>query len=292
MMDRRQKLIEVFQDTQEFYSENAELVSAIKYGQEHTRLYEADAYPVLPAIKKMGEVQVIQSRTFEAAMSLHKDSPDKKIAVLNFASAMHPGGGVKNGSSAQEESLCRCSTLYPALTQNWLREKFYNVNRAAHDCRHTDACIYSPNVVICKTDEDIPRRMKPENFVTVDVLTCAAPNLRNEPANWHNPETGEPIRMDPQELLSLHIHRGRHIMCIAAAHSVDILILGAFGCGAFRNDPYIVAQAYRTVTQEYQKYFDTIVFAIYCRDYESENFRVFRQELSQLDRRNQKELHR
>lgn len=63
---------------------------------------------------------VTKSKTFEAAMRLRKERPDAKIAVLNFASATNPGGGVKSGSSAQEESLCRCSTLYPTLNQRKL----------------------------------------------------------------------------------------------------------------------------------------------------------------------------
>jgi len=226
-------------------------------------------------IHHLQQIRISKNKTFEVAMKLHQEFPDKKIAVLNFASATRPGGGVKSGSSAQEESLCRCSTLFPTIDRKWLWQKYYDVNRAAQNVLHTDACIYSPGVILCKTDESIPKRMKPSDFVTVDVISCAAPNLRNEPANYHYPETGKPVRMDPDQLRSIHMKRARHIMHVAAANKVDILILGAFGCGAFANDPEIVAQAYRMAIIEYLPRFDVIEFAIYCKDHETDNYKAF-----------------
>lgn len=315
MADIRSQLIKVFEDTQRFYTEDAYLAAAVKSSRDHTKLYEAEDYPALPVlgtieslmkiadgsngslsaqgaaaeaiakikagdaydpVEHMQEVRVTRHKTFEAAMELHKEFPDKKIAVLNFASATRPGGGVKTGSSAQEESLCRCSTLYPTLDRRWLWQKYYDVNRAAHDVRHSDACIYSPDVVICKTDERIPTRMKPEDFVVVDVISCAAPNLRNQPSNWHNSETGKAIQMPEVELFRLHLQRGKHIMHIAAANKVDILVLGAFGCGAFENDPNVVAKAYHAALASYRARFDVIEFAIYCRNYETANYDAFK----------------
>ena len=280
MMDRKQQLIEVFEDTQKFYSEDPALKAAVKKSRENTRLYGADEYPELPDYPARScEVRVTKHKSFEAAMALRKEFPDKKIAVLNFASASRPGGGVTNGSSAQEESLCRCSTLYATLNTKPMWQGYYDVNRNMHDVLHTDACIYSPDVVICKTDESIPKRMKAENHVTVDVISCAAPNLRNEPANKHNPETGKLVRIEPQKLYDLHLSRAKHILHIAAANDVDIIVLGAFGCGAFQNDPNIVAKAYRDALKEYGKRFDVIEFAIYCRNYETENYDEFKKVL-------------
>lgn len=318
---KKEQLIKVFKDTQQFYSEDKTLAAAVEYGRDNTKLYEADDYPELPVLgtveslwamadnpdgfisaqaaayqamrkiqagapndpaQHLQQIRVSKNKTFEAAMKLHQEFPDKKIAVLNFASATRPGGGVKSGSTAQEESLCRCSTLYPTIDRRWLWQKYYDVNRAAHDVLHTDACIYSPGVIICKTDESIPKRMQPSDFVTVDVTSCAAPNLRNEPANYHNPETGKPVRMDPDQLRNIHMKRARHIMHVAAANKVDILILGAFGCGAFVNDPEIVAQAYRRVIREYQARFDVIEFAIYCKDLETDNYKAFYEQFKLL----------
>ena len=280
MIDRKKQLIEVFEDTQKFYTEDPALKAAVKRSRENARLYEADEYPELSdAPARSGAVRVTKHKTFEAAMALHREYPDKKIAVLNFASASRPGGGVTNGASAQEESLCRCSTLYATLNTKQMWQGYYDVNRSMHDVLHTDACIYSPDIVICKTDESIPKRMKAEDFVTVDVISCAAPNLRNEPANKHNPETGKPMRIEPQKLHDLHLSRAKHILHIAAANGSEIIVLGAFGCGAFQNDPNIVAKAYRDALNEYGNRFDVIEFAIYCRDYETENYDEFKKVL-------------
>lgn len=279
MPDRRQQLINVFQDTLQFCRENVRLAAAVTYGRENTRLYEADDYPELSDFgRKAGRIQVTGERSFEAAMRLHGVCPDQKIGVLNFASAIRPGGGVANGCTAQEESLCRCSTLYFAIDCEWLWEKYYQVNRRLGDIRHSDACIYSPEVIICKTDESVPRRMDERNFVTVDIITCAAPDLRNEPFDWNNPETGMPVKMEPGKLYDLHVRRAEHILHVAAANGVEILILGAFGCGAFQNDPYVVAKAYKTALKKYGDRFDRIVFAIYYSERETVNFRAFREE--------------
>lgn len=319
-MNKQDELIEVFEDTQKFYSQDsAALVTATAGSRKRTKLYEADDYPKLPvwgnpvvlwniaddpygsisaqaaaaqAIQEIEsgapfgarsyrqELRITKHRTFEAAMSLHQEFPDKKIAVLNFASAMRPGGGVKHGSSAQEECLCRCSNLFPTIDRQWLWQKYYEVNRNAQDVRHTDACIYSPDIVICKTDEAIPKRLKEEEFVFVDVISCAAPNLSQNPYNKHNPETGQAKFVSEQELFEIHVKRAQHIMHVAAANHVDILVLGAFGCGAFANDPKIVAKAYHSALANYRSRFDVIEFAIYCSPGHEENFDAFSKELA------------
>lgn len=315
LSNRKEQLKQVFEDTQQFYTENPILASAVDASRKNMKLYEADDYPDLPIlgtvetlwamadnpdgslyaqgaayaamkaieqgapndpVQHNQEIRLSKHRTFEAAMALHNEFPDKKIAVLNFASATRPGGGVKNGASAQEESLCRCSTLYPTIDRRWLWQKYYDVNRAAKNVLHTDACIYSPGVIICKTDESIPKRMPESDFVTVDVISCAAPNLRNIPANQHNPETGKPITVDRNQLYEIHLNRAYHIFHIAAANKVDILILGAFGCGAFANDPMVVAEAYRTAIIPYRARFDLIEFAIYSSGNKNENYDAFK----------------
>ena len=280
-MDKRARLAEIFRDTQQFYSTDSALIAAVEGSRKNTRLYEAGTAPAFPgSAAKDGAVTVTKSRTYEAAMRLAKQYPGKKIAVLNFASATKPGGGVINGSSAQEESLCRCSTLYPTLDRRFLWQNYYDVNRTAGDVLHTDACIYSPDIVICKTDENYPERMPQEDWVTVDVISCAAPNLRNTPANLYNPESGQAVSILPADLQRLHEQRARTILAVAADNSVDILVLGAFGCGAFRNDPRMVAKAYANVLKDCHRCFDLIEFAIFCREFETENYDAFAEVLA------------
>lgn len=274
--DKRERLAEIFRDTQQFYLANPVLRTAVENSRKGTVLYNPGDVPKLSENpSKNGIVTVTKFRTFEAAIRLAKQYPDKKIAVLNFASATNPGGGVTNGSSAQEESLCRCSTLYPTLDQKYLWQNYYNVNRAAGDPIHTDACIYSPKIVICKTDTDFPERQPQEKWVTVDVISCAAPNLRRKPANQYNPECGQTVNITSDELQKIHEQRAKSILSVAAGNGADILVLGAFGCGVFCNDPKVVAKAYANVLKDYRKCFDLIEFAVFCRDYETENYDAF-----------------
>lgn len=277
-MDRRQRLIEVFEDTKLFYTQNTKLVDSVRTAVRATRLYQPDEYPEgLTALSENCSIRVTNHKSFEAAMMIKKKHPDWKIAVLNFASATNPGGGVKTGSSAQEESLCRCSTLYPTLTQDWLWQDYYGKNRDSHDNLNTDACIYSPGIVICKTDEAYPVRMEEKDWVWVDVISCAAPNLRKRPGNHHNPEYGSTPEISAESLYELHKKRAKHIFHVAAAHHVDALVLGAFGCGAFANDPYVVAKAYKDTLKDYVQYYRYIEFAVYCRQSETENYDAFKE---------------
>ena len=280
MIDRRDRLAEVFRDTQAFYKENRFLKGSVDKATANAVYYPPDDYPELPeSADKQGAVRVSGSKTFEAAVGLHKEFPGKKIAVLNFASATNPGGGVKTGSSAQEESLCRCSTLYPTLNQQRMWDLYYSVNRARSDPLHTDACIYSPGIVICKTDEPLPQRLPEARFLSVDVITCAAPDLRERPANFYNPDGGSAVRISPDGLYELHLKRAKHILHVAACNGVEVLVLGAFGCGAFHNDPNVVAKAYRAALKDYGGRFDLIEFAVYCRDRETENYDAFKRHL-------------
>ena len=270
-MIRMDKLIQVFYDTQKFYTTDNDLKEALKFSIEHTRIYRPDEYPDLPDIsEKLGLTLVLNLRSFQAAMKFHRVMPNKKIAVLNFASEIKPGGGVLKGSTAQEEALCRCSTLYPTLNQDWLKKSYYFPNQAHRDYRNDDTCIYSEKIIICKTDTATPERLSHEDFVPVDVITCAAPNLRHIDA--------EAINFS--ELSELHVKRAKHILHIASANGVDILVTGAFGCGAFKNEPKIVAEAWKEALKTYQKKFDYIIFAVFFRNRESDNFKVFNEKFS------------
>ena len=81
--------------------------------------------------------------------------------------------------------------------------------------------------------------------------------------------------MTPEKLYDLHLRRAKGILNTAAIHGVDILITGAFGCGAFANDPHTVAEAWRDAVSDYGKIFSAIEFAVYCRSYETENLKIF-----------------
>lgn len=127
---------------------------------------------------------------------------DQRVVVLNFASVTNPGG-VTRGSSTQEEALCGRSTLSPCLLGDELWRNYYQMHRDRHDAAYTDICIY---VLIIKTDTDAPRRLPEDKMQTVDVITCAAPNLRERPSNTMNPAGGSPVHLSRQDIYSLHTH--------------------------------------------------------------------------------------
>ena len=207
-------------------------------------------------VRKSGEFRVESGRTLQAALALHKEFPGKKIAVLNFAASGHPGGGVKDGSYAQEESICRCSTLYPSLLTDEAHEGFYSYHHNCCDWRASDTCIYSPDVVICRDDSDLLcERLQPENFVKVDVITCAAPHVF-----WN-------VAVSAKDLHAIHVRRARNILRVCAYNGADILVSGAFGCGAFHNPPEIVAKVWSEALDEYGEKFNFVDFVIYVSDF-------------------------
>lgn len=279
-MSTREQRKEIFFDTREWYEHDPDLVASIVNAKAGTKVYMANEYPDFePEATYETEVVVSKKRSFQAAMDLHHLDGTLKIAVLNFANAFHPGGGVEQGSSAQEESLCRCSTLYPLLHCQYLEAKYYGYHKQLNDPKATDALIYTPGVVICKTDTDLPERMKREEWAETSVITCAAPDLR-EFGNMYAELNGTGSRMNSAELFGYHVRRGIHILTVAAAEGIDTLVLGAFGCGAFQNDPEVVARAYKTVLDEFEGVFRKIEFAVYCTPGHEENYEAFRRALS------------
>lgn len=271
-MPNHVKLAAIFSDTRNRYETVPRLREAVFRSAGATQLYRADDSIELPTPRaERARVAVSTGRTFFTARRLLEEKPERRVVVHNFASATNPGGGVINGSAAQEESLCRCSTLYPTLDQQRLWDDYYLYHREQGDTRYDDACIYSPGVVVFKDDETYPEPLPEDEWYTVDVITCAAPNLRHHPfARTH--DVGE------DELYAIHLSRAKRIFGVCAANGADALVLGAFGCGAFQNDPWVVARAYRDVLDEMAGYFEVIEFAVFCAPgRETENFRAFSQ---------------
>ena len=271
------ELIEVFKDTKMLYTTNSALAGSIANSIASTVFYAPGIIPEKgrPRFSTDMRVSVTRHRSLDAALLHCNRTPGSKVAVLNFASATNPGGGVAKGSKAQEEALCRCSTLFPVLNTQELQEKFYRFHQEHQDTRYTDACIYTPGITVFKTDTSIPERLSPEYWRQVDVISCAAPNLRKVPYNRMNPGTGPAIPVSDRELPEIHKTRGRKIFRVAVANGVDTLILGAFGCGAFKNSPSVVARAYRGILEEFDGYISKVEFAVYCPPGDDTNYRAF-----------------
>ena len=189
-------------------------------------------------------------------------------------------------------SWCVKANVISGANGFWLRsmqqektawEKFYAPHRRAHEPLHNDDCIYTPGVVVFKSDVDYPQLLPEEKWYSANVLTCAAPNLRERPSNEMNAGDGDAAaHISREDLQALHEKRMRRVLEIAWRKGNEVVILGAFGCGAFRNPPAVVAQAMQTVVQEYRMNFETIEFAVYCGAQYDTNYRVFQQVLGGL----------
>lgn len=271
----RDENVTVFKDTERLCKTNPKLSESVKKATASQKLIlEGDtlADQKKDIYEDPAKVVVSKKRTYEAAAGYK----GQHVAVHNFASASNPGGGVVNGASAQEECLCRCSGLYFNLNTRAMWDGFYQPHRDAHDPIHNDDIIYTPGVTVFRTDTAMPELMPESDWYDVDVITCAAPNLRNQPSNKYNTGDGnKQTVMKDKDLLALHEKRLRRILEVALSEGCDTIILGAFGCGAFQNNPEVVAQANRNVIKDYLHAFKNIEFAVYCSPRDDCNFKIF-----------------
>ena len=273
-MGRDENVI-VFKDTENLCKTNPRISEAVKRSTSAQKLIlEGDK---LEDQKKglyedVANVIVTKKRTFEAAAAYK----NQHVAVHNFASASNPGGGVTKGANAQEECLCRCSGLYFCLNTPAMWDGFYKPHRDAHDPIHNDDIIYTPRVTVFKTDTATPQLLPESEWYDVDIITCAAPNLRNQPSNRYNSGDGNrQVKMKDKELLALHEKKLRRRLEVALSEGCETIILGAFGCGAFQNNPEVVALANRNVIKDYLHAFKNIEFAVYCPPHDDSNFMIF-----------------
>ena len=205
-----------------------------------TRSIPPDAY--LPEAPDTPEarlrIEVTNETTLGAARRL-VDGGERPLA-LNFANGVHPGGGFLDGARAQEEVLCRSSALYATLEG----DAMYEHHRERELPDSTDWAILSPAVPVFRRDDG---STLPEPWL-LDVVTCAAPFA---------PALGQPRAGD---LLERRIHR---VLAIARAYGHRSLVLGAWGCGAFGNDPVRTAEDFRTALEgPFHGAFVHVVFAI------------------------------
>ena len=186
---------------------------------------------------------IVEFRQMDSVAAIRKYSAmGGKICVLDFASYNNPGGKFFEGSSAQEESLCHESFLYNVLKADSIRGRFYDKHRgASNKCLYSSHSLYVPDVVFC---DSIP----------CDVIVCAAPNKKAAMQYNH---------VEAHIVNRCMTDRCADVLKIAAAEQVDVLILGAFGCGVFGNDPSLVAKSFEELLAEPYAYcFKAVVFAV------------------------------
>lgn len=176
---------------------------------------------------------------------------ETNIMCLNFASAKNPGGGFLNGALAQEESLAVSSSLYDCQMNSF---EFYQTHRDMKSCVYTDGMIYSPKVPVFRNNKgDLLNE-----YIRVDFITSAAVN------------TGVVIRKEPekekliQNIMEVRIEK---MLSLCVVNNNTTLILGAWGCGVFQNDPNMIAKLFfEALNGKFKNQFKRVVFAIYSRN--------------------------
>jgi uncharacterized protein (TIGR02452 family) len=241
-----------------------DLRAAIDRAVQGTRLYtpeEGAALLARPAgTGRAPATEVSAETTGAAARRLVQREGIARVLALNFASALEPGGGFLRGARAQEEDLARSSALYHCLRG---QRAYYDVNRA-YPRLYTDHMLHSPAVPFFR-DDDLA--LLDEPFLC-SILTVPAPCLLEL--------TG---RDDSLETVSRTLHaRAGKLLAVAEAAGERTLVLGAWGCGAFRNDPVVVAGVFADWlgSPRFAGSFDRVTFAVYDRAPGQPNLAAFR----------------
>eukprot|EP00928_Gymnodinium_smaydae_P080430 TRINITY_DN64121_c0_g1_i1.p1 TRINITY_DN64121_c0_g1~~TRINITY_DN64121_c0_g1_i1.p1 ORF type:complete len:392 (+),score=46.32 TRINITY_DN64121_c0_g1_i1:79-1254(+) len=199
--------------------------------------------------KESCKIEVRCTTTLVAAAELALEQQVWHPGVLNFASARNPGGGFTTGAQAQEESIARASGIYPCLAK--YMEEIFIPNRNTSSGPYTHDMIYSPGVPIFRDDDGCLL----DSFYLADFVTSAAPNLGVMRKNAGR-------TADEQAALILR-ERSERVLEIFASNGNFDIVLGAWGCGVFQNDPAVVAQAFKThLDGRFAGVFRRVLFAI------------------------------
>lgn len=232
----------------------------------HTRLWRPWNFPedfyLTPPARGKPYVEVVRQTTLEVLEQIAPDMPYDEPVSLNFASAKNPGGGFLSGAWAQEESLARSSGLYASLAS---QREMYEYNRRLKTSLYSDYMIHSPRVPVFfyETGElrETPYHV---SFISASAVNAAAIR-KNEPEN----------------VLKIHTYMAQRLMrvlWVARQMGHKTVILGAWGCGVFGNDPEEVAGIYREMLGPgglCRGWFDHIVYAIHDQSYEQKTFNAF-----------------
>jgi len=256
------------------YDRRVSIDEDVKQAIESSVLYRPSELPALrEQVRQLqatsefatAKMEVTGETTLAAASRLVVDEGRTDVVCLNFASAKNPGGGFLGGSQAQEESLARATGLYPCISQ---MNEMYDYNRKLRTCLYSDYMIYSPGVPVIRDDED---RLLPQ-YYTSAFITAPAVNAG---------VVRERGQADEQQIESVMKERIRYILDVAAVNGHRTLVLGAYGCGVFRNDPADVARYFHEVLvqENFMQSFERIVFAVLDRSTGQRTIKAFQERL-------------
>ena len=229
-MNQYVNLISVYQDTKDFFLKNRLYAGRSKryrfedIDKELNTINNIEKYNNICTIKVLNMDTLVATREY-----IHP-------LVMNFASDYNPGGGVHGGAMAQEEELFRRTNYFTSLNKKYVDYPLAE-----------DEVVFTPNILILKDEKynHLPA------LKSIDCLAVAA--IRHPKLNDNN------YNKKDEELMKRKIES---IYEIGILYGHDTLILGAFGCGVFRNPPHEVARIFKEMNEKYKGYYKNIVFAI------------------------------
>lgn len=187
---------------------------------------------------------------------------NKRIGIMNFANAFTPGGGFLLGANAQEEAICRSSYLYPELLKI---PEFYDISTL--ESKHglaTSMLIDSKNVKFIANHHD--KYVPVNKQKSVQVITVAAPDCNY--MNMTHKSNQKKVHKELKTRMTMTLRQMKK-------NQDDVVILGAFGCGIFKNNPETVASIWKELlsSPEFKNSFEIIIMAMYNKDCNYQTFR-------------------
>jgi uncharacterized protein (TIGR02452 family) len=275
----KQQAIQIARETMEIlekgeyknrYRQTVSIKQELDYAIKHSVLYTPEETDKLlqtlseskPSGEKQTVIEVTRETTLEASKRLVEEGYEN-VACLNFASAKHPGGGFLTGSRAQEESLARSSGLYPAIAQ---MKEMYEYNKQIRTALYSDYMIFSPKVPVFRDDKGVLL----DTPYVVSMITSPAVNAG---------VVRERERHNISAIDKVMSKRIEKILAVATHQQQEALVLGAFGCGVFQNNPYAIANHFKKALEDerFKGKFQKVVFAIYENSPQKEIYRIFQQ---------------
>ncbi|MBQ9984107.1 MAG: TIGR02452 family protein [Lachnospiraceae bacterium] len=260
-----------------------ELMEGIRKSRQETRLWKNPTEDISVEGKSgnakhdgtKGVVSVTRHSVLRDARELVARYPECRVGVLNFAAPCHPGGSVIRGASGQENSLCRATTLYPCCVTEEMKRDYYDVHRQCEDFMYSDVCAYIPDVICLSSQDGDLCASEADGLFRVDVICCSAPDVSR--VFVHNSGKEENIidDMHIEDLEMILRRRVEGVLRVAVQHKIEVLVLGAFGCGGCGNSPQLVATIFKKALEKYQGFFRTVTFSIYDAPYKGGVYDVF-----------------
>jgi len=277
-MNHKEKLAQLGKETVEIVDQGyytniqgnkVDFREEVKLSVAKTVLYSPkDTNDLLLKVKPNSDYETLIEVTNETTLSATKRllaEGTEKVLALNFASAKNPGGGFLKGSTAQEESLARASSLYHSLIS---KEPMYEYNRKLKTCLYSDYMIYTPNAVVFRNDEgkleDKPYHV---SFITSPAVNAGV--VRSKESMTAKNQIHSVMKKRIEKILSLGIYQG-----------YDTIVLGAFGCGVFKNKPEDVAKYFKEAIFQNPKLrnqYKKVVFAVLDTSEAKHTYQSFKQ---------------